>query len=77
MKRFIKTYKDFLFEVRDKAIKHAGDDIDIVTKEEETEEVVNKYISKKKEHCPRCEEHIKNCKCETDDPWSTQNYHRT
>ena len=33
-------------------------------------------MDSEKENCPRCGEHVEDCICEEDDPWSTQNYHR-
>ena len=75
MKR-IKKYKDFLNEVRDKAVNHAGDDVDNVTFDEDTEKEVSKYLKKESENCPRCGEKEKECMCKSDDYWSTQTYHR-
>ena len=40
--------------------------------EKETED----YLLKKDDSCPRCGESPDDCKCEEDDAWSTQNYHR-
>ena len=73
---FIKKYNEFLNEVRHKAVKHAGDDVDNEKKDEETEKEIEKYLEKESENCPRCGEHTDRCVCEKDDYWSTQTYHR-
>ena len=38
---------------------------------------IDKYVTKKEDFCPRCEERFEECKCQEEDHWSTQNYHRT
>ena len=80
---FIKNYKEFLFEVRDKTPENAGDKIDKDHKEgnhvgsdKELEKQVEDELDDVSEDCPRCGEHIESCECEEKDPWSTQVYHR-
>lgn len=80
---FIKKYNEFLLEVRDKKYKAAGDKVDKDHKDgkhkgvdKELENEINDELEQVAEDCPRCGEHIESCKCEEEDPWSTQNYHR-
>ena len=80
---FIKNYKDFLLEVRDKAVKHAGDKEEKNFKDgktgdtdKELEQKLEDDLEEIAEDCPRCGEHIDACKCEEEDPWSTKVYHR-
>ena len=80
---FIKNYKDFLFEVRDKKHEPAGEKTENDHKkgnhegtDHELEKQVEDQLEDIAENCPRCGEHIESCKCEEEDPWSTQNYHR-
>ena len=80
---FIRNYKDFLLEVRDKKYKAAGDKAEEDHKKgnhkganAELEKEINDELEKVAEDCPRCGEHIESCECAEEDPWSTQNYHR-
>ena len=73
---FIKSYKRFILEAKDKSIKHAGEDINNETIDKDAESKVNSYLNKERENCARCGEHEKDCICADDDYWSTQNYHR-
>ena len=80
---FIRTYADFLLEVRDKTYKPAGDKAEQDHKDgkhkgvnAELEKEINDELEKVAEDCPRCGEHIESCECAEKDPWSTQNYHR-
>lgn len=74
---YIKKFKDFLFEEqRHKPVDHIekqeisdGSDPDL---EKEAED----FITDEEENCPRCSERYEDCKCPSDDPWSTQVYHR-
>lgn len=80
---FIKNYKDFLFEVRDKKPEPAGEkaekdykDDKHAGKDEELEKEINDELTDIAEDCPRCGEHVESCECAEKDPWSTQVYHR-
>jgi len=80
---FIKNYNEFLLEVRDKKPKVAGEKVEKDHKDgnhkgvnKELEKEVNDELEAVAEECVRCGEHIESCKCEEEDPWSTQNYHR-
>jgi len=80
---FIKKYNEFLLEVRDKKYKAAGDKAEKDHKDgnhsgvdKELEKEINDELEQVAEDCPRCGEHIDACKCPTEDPWSTQVYHR-
>ena len=80
---FIRTYADFLLEVRDKKYEPAGEKTDKNHKEgkhggvdAELEKEINDELEQIAENCPRCGEHIESCECAEEDPWSTQNYHR-
>lgn len=74
---YIKKFKDFLFEQqRDKKVDHIekmeitdGSDPDL---EKEAED----FITDEEENCARCGEKYEDCKCPSEDPWSTQVYHR-
>ena len=80
---FIKKYSEFLLEVRDKKYEPAGEKAAKDHKDgkhkgadAELEKEINDELEQQAEDCPRCGEHIESCKCEEEDPWSTQNYHR-
>tara|TARA_R100000908_G_C3642323_1_gene77956 strand:- start:187 stop:483 length:297 start_codon:yes stop_codon:yes gene_type:complete len=80
---FIKKYNEFLLEVRDKKYKAAGDKAEKDHKDgnhkgvnKELEKEINDELEAVAEECVRCGEPIESCKCEEEDPWSTQNYHR-
>ena len=80
---FIKNYKDFLFEVRDKKHEPAGEkaekdhkDGNHAGKDEELEKQIDDELTDIAEDCPRCGEHVGSCECAEKDPWSTQVYHR-
>jgi hypothetical protein len=80
---FIKNYKEFLFEVRDKTPVPAGDKIekshkdgDHIGSDKELEKTIKDELEDVAEDCPRCGEHIDACECAEKDPWSTQVYHR-
>ena len=76
----IKSFKDFITEelnhVRHKKVKHVEDHNPEDGKNKEAEVKAEEYLEDVKEDCPRCGEHVNDCQCEEDDPWSTQNYHR-
>ena len=80
---FIKNYREFLFEVRDKKPEPAGEKVDKAHNDnkhkgrnEELEKKVADELEELTEDCARCGEHIDACKCSEEDPWSTQVYHR-
>lgn len=76
----IKSFKDFINEelghVRHKKVKHVEDHDPKDSVNKEAEANAEEYLQKVEEECPRCGEPSDECKCEADDPWSTQNYHR-
>ena len=76
----IKSFKDFITEelnhVRDKKVKHVKDHDPEDSVNKEAEANAEEYLQKVEEECPRCGEHESDCQCDSDDPWSTQNYHR-
>ncbi len=76
----IKSFKDFITEelshVRHKKVKHVEDHDPEEGMNKEAEKKAEEYLQKVEEECPRCGEIADECKCEEDDPWSTQNYHR-
>lgn len=74
--QFVNDKRWLIESQRDTPVDHIEDiepedDSDVKTEEELTD-YVNKHIDK----CPRCGEHISDCICVTEDPWSTQNIHR-
>jgi hypothetical protein len=79
---YIRTYADFLLEVRDKKVDHAGDKEEKKFKDspdgsdKELEKKISDGLDKVEEECVRCGEHLDACKCPEEDPWSTQVYHR-
>ena len=80
---FIKNYREFLFEVRDKTPDKAGDKVDKDHKDgnhkgvdKKLEKEIGDELEEITEDCPRCGEHIAACECAEKDPWSTQVYHR-
>ena len=76
----IKSFKDFVSEgldhVRHKKVKHIEDHDPNEGMDKDTEKKAEEYLDGEKDNCPRCGEHVEDCICEEDDPWSTQNYHR-
>ena len=76
----IKSFKDFITEelnhVRDKKVKHVDDTENDDGSNKKLEKETEDYLLKKDDSCPRCGESPDDCKCEEDDAWSTQNYHR-
>ena len=76
----IKSFTDFVNEeldhVRHKKVKHVEDHNPEDGKNKEAEDAAKEYLEDVEEECPRCGEHVEDCQCEEDDPWSTQNYHR-
>lgn len=76
----IKSFKAFITEdldqVRHKKVNHIEDHDPEEGKNKEAEDNAEAYLQKVEEECPRCGEHAIDCKCEGDDPWSTQVYHR-
>lgn len=76
----IKSFKDFVLEgldqVRHKKVKHLEDTEHDDGTDKDVEKKAEEYMDDEKDNCPRCGEHIEDCQCEEDDPWSTQNYHR-
>lgn len=73
----IKLFKDFINEAqRHKPVDHI-ENIEVKDKKNsKAEEDVESYISGNTDTCPRCGEHSRDCECSSNDPWSTQNYHR-
>jgi len=76
---FIKSFNDFISEnvVRNPKPKHIED----IKKEDDgtdkdLEKKVQDELQEVEEECIRCGEHIEDCKCPSEDPWSTQVYHR-
>lgn len=76
----IKSFKDFvnegLSQVRDKKVDHIEDIDTPGDSNKEIAKKTEKYMDKIADECPRCGELPDDCKCEKEDPWSTQNYHR-
>ena len=63
-------------EQRHKPVDHI-EDIEITDKSNnKAEKEIQDYIGGNIDSCPRCGEHESDCQCGSDDPWSTQNYHR-
>ena len=75
----IKSFKDFITEelnhVRHKKV-NDDEDKESDGSDKELEKEAEDYLNKNSAECPRCGEDANDCKCEEDDPWSTQNYHR-
>ena len=76
----IKSFKDFITEelghVRHKKVNHIDNDKKNDGSDKDLEKEAEDYLNKNAEDCPRCGEDTNDCKCEEEDPWSTQNYHR-
>jgi hypothetical protein len=73
--KVITLFEDFLKEsLKQKKVNHI-EDIEIKDgTDEKTEKEAQDFIEG--DSCPRCGERPSDCKCESNDPWSTQNYHR-
>lgn len=73
--KHISSFGDFITEgTKEKKVDHIenieiGDGTD-----ERAEKEAQDFIND--DSCPRCGERPSDCKCESNDPWSTQNYHR-
>tara|TARA_Y100001963_G_C6412379_1_gene279029 strand:+ start:236 stop:514 length:279 start_codon:yes stop_codon:yes gene_type:complete len=72
----LKSYKEFIAEGETTVVKAEPDTSYGHDNDKETEKKVQKYMDQMDEDCPRCGEPPEVCKCEGDDHWSTQNYHR-
>jgi hypothetical protein len=75
----LKGFIQFINEYDDKgpiSINIAGAPLNL-NNDEKLDKEIEKYADKKEEYCPRCEEKFEECKCQEDDQWSTQNFHRT
>ena len=76
----IKKFHEFISEgignVRHKKVDHLEDKEVKDKNDSKTEKEVEEYLDDKAETCPRCGEHVDDCVCQEEDPWSTQNYHR-
>ena len=76
--KHIPSFGNFINEEhRHKSVNHIEDDEPKEEKDDEVEKDVKSYMNKNKDNCPRCGEKLDKCKCNSKDPWSTQNYHRT
>ena len=73
---YVKSYREFIAEGETSVVKAEPETSYEKGTDEETEKKVQKYMDKMDEDCPRCGEPPEVCKCENDDHWSTQNYHR-
>ncbi len=73
--KYFKNFIQFLSEGETTVVKVAGKEYESPN-DKELEKEVEKYMDDVDEDCPRCGEAPENCKCEGDDQWSTQNYHR-
>lgn len=73
--KHISSFGNFITEgTKEKKVNHI-ESIEIKDgTDEKAEKEVQDFINN--DYCPRCGEHPSECKCETSDPWSTQNYHR-
>jgi hypothetical protein len=76
----LKSFKDFITEelshVRHKKVDHVDDHDPKEPSNPDAEKKAEEYLEDVEEECPRCGEVDIDCKCEAEDPWSTQNYHR-
>ena len=75
----LKKFIEFINEYDDsgpKCINIAGQPTGLHN-DKKLDKEVEKYMDKMDEDCPRCGEVPEKCRCENDDFWSTQNYHRT
>lgn len=73
---FARNLSEELDQTRHKAAKHIEDIETDNESDKKAEKDVQDYLDDKSEYCPRCGEHNDDCQCQSDDPWSTQNYHR-
>lgn len=73
--KHISSFGDFITEgTKEKKVNHI-EDIEIGDgTDEKAEKEAHDFIEG--DSCPRCGERPSDCKCESNDPWSTQNYHR-
>lgn len=73
---YAKNLSEELDVTRHKQVKHIEDIETENEKDQRTEKDAQDYLDDNAESCPRCGEHTDDCLCQSDDPWSTQNYHR-
>ena len=77
--KYIYSFNDFINEtsmISDSDVRHIEDIKIDNDSNKDAESDAENYINNKSDECPRCGETTEDCECETDDPWSTQNYHR-
>lgn len=77
--KHILSFTNFINEStaeKDKKVNHI-EDIEISDgSDKELESEIEEYIDSEGEYCPRCKELLDDCRCKTDDFWSTQTFHR-
>ena len=75
--KHIHTFDKFITEAqRHTPVDHI-ENIEVKDKSnKKVEKEIQDYIGDNIEICPRCGERMEDCQCESNDPWSTQNYHR-
>jgi len=74
---FVKNFKQFLLEQRDKPIIPAGDETEYDDGSDPAlEDEVNSLNDNVADTCPRCGEDVDDCCCSDEDPWSTHVHHR-
>ncbi len=72
----IKKFADFVLEGKSVKIIPAGDEEQGDGSDKETEAEVTSFMDAEEDNCPRCGEHVEDCRCDDSDYWSTQTYHR-
>lgn len=76
IKKFHEFISEGISDVRHKKVDHLEDKEREDKTDKKTEKEVEEYLDDISENCPRCGEHVDDCVCQEEDPWSTQNYHR-
>ena len=69
----LKNFNQFIFE---EDVKPAGSDELDDGSDKDLDKEIEDYLEIEDEYCPRCREHAEDCRCEDDDFWSTQTFHR-
>jgi hypothetical protein len=69
----LKNFNQFIFE---EDVKPAGSDELDDGSDKDLDKEIEDYLEIEDEYCPRCKERMEDCRCEDDDFWSTQTFHR-
>jgi len=77
--KYVRSFISWLSEgssIKDKKINHIEDIKLNDGSDKDLDKENADYLETEGEYCPRCKERMEDCRCEDDDFWSTQTFHR-